>query len=367
MLFDPDGDDESDEFTIMPVKEGLNFRPEQDDVDLDVGETRDGIDFDAYENAVITGRVQLPASEGGGRMSGVKVSAMDDGEEIDSYTTTDRGTFTLSVPSGTYTIVADKPGYGWKYPDDIQRIRVRDGDRERFGTIQATTQKAGMPTVKRLTDENGVLTGTAEVSWDTDDDDGVTFTIDTKVGATGEWTDAEFAGQTTELGASPDTIRVPADADAGFMVRIVSDAGTPDDGTDDLTSAAGDAGAVNPVASDVLAARGTLASPDNGSNSVEVTWKATTNDNSQQRILVEVALDTRTEWFVMTDLPGSSARDATLDLSNGGLWTTVDGGSFTVTAEHLAKAVKVRLQSRQSDDDDWVDSKNTAPVDEKSS
>ncbi len=84
-----------------------------------------------------------------------------------------------------------------------------------------------------------------------------------------------------------------------------------------------------------------------------VTWKATTNSDTQQRIVIQVEGD----WLVADDALAHDDRDWTLDIPDDyeETWTRDDGrGMFTVTFEDLMKALEVRVDARRGDDSDWV-------------
>ena len=108
---------------ISAHKDGFIFSPTHLDLSTPKGSAVSGINFHGVANSTINGRVQAP---GGGPLSGVAVTATgDNGSDAD--TTGTSGTFSLSVPAGTYTVEASKDGYAFTCPGDPASCRVTIG------------------------------------------------------------------------------------------------------------------------------------------------------------------------------------------------------------------------------------------------
>ena len=108
---------------ISAHKDGYTFTPVQLDLSTPDGAAISGINFQAVANSSISGRVQAP---GGGPFSGVEVTATgSNGSDTD--TTGVIGTYSLSVPAGTYTMAFAKDGYSFTCPGDPEDCRVNVG------------------------------------------------------------------------------------------------------------------------------------------------------------------------------------------------------------------------------------------------
>ena len=106
---------------ISAHKDGYTFSPAHVDLTTPEGSAVDNINFQGVANSTISGRVRAPDPDGdgpltGGPLSGVKVEAMSGGSAADTDTTGVSGTYSLSVPAGTYTMVFSKAGYSFTCP-----------------------------------------------------------------------------------------------------------------------------------------------------------------------------------------------------------------------------------------------------------
>ena len=334
---------------------GMSFFPGTIPVSATVGSTTSGIKFTAYAYATITGRVRAPA---GGPMDGVVVTATaTGGGTAYADTTTTAGIFAVRVPFGSYDIAATKTNYSFEYANGVTRVSVAHGQTLGFGDIQARTFMAGNVMAMRVSDATtGVYDGNVSVKWANgtiQDGHVVTYQVESNTDTDNAWQNLGSAvlsdGDSTAI-----NVGVPAGAgDGKFMVRVqaTSDNGTPDDDTDDMTVTSGtaDVGGIDPTASGVTAGRGA----DN--DSLFVQWKATTNTNSQQRVLVEVtaAAVGATVWVSVGFITADARR--WVDAAGDKTWTTLGGTSVAITAAELEKAIRVRVDSRQGATGDWTE------------
>ena len=104
-----------DNVNVSVRKDGMHFTPPVQTVPAHLGAATEGINFGAYQNARITGKV---TDSQGNALEGVKVTATKAGatEAEDDYTTSARGIFVLSVSGGSFTIKAEKAGYTFEGP-----------------------------------------------------------------------------------------------------------------------------------------------------------------------------------------------------------------------------------------------------------
>ena len=95
---------------VTVSKAGMFFSPEKHTVSAVAGASISGIDFTAFENGTIHGRVVDGSNRG---ISGVVVTAtqVSPGTATDADTTGATGTFSLSVRYGQYDVTAEKHGY----------------------------------------------------------------------------------------------------------------------------------------------------------------------------------------------------------------------------------------------------------------
>ena len=95
---------------ISAMKEHMFFTPEEHTVSAVKGADVSGINFSAFDNGTISGRV---VDGDGDPLSGVVVSATEEGEDEAAHadTTGATGSYVLRVPYGRYTVEAKRDGY----------------------------------------------------------------------------------------------------------------------------------------------------------------------------------------------------------------------------------------------------------------
>ena len=124
---------------ISAHRAGMTFSPAHLDLSTPSGSSISGINFQGVANSTINGRVQAPD---GGPLSGAKVTATAVGASAatDSANTGATGTFSLSVPAGTYDVAASKAGYTFTCPGTPAncRITVGLGQTRSFGDFKST-------------------------------------------------------------------------------------------------------------------------------------------------------------------------------------------------------------------------------------
>ncbi len=127
---------------ISAHRAGMTFSPAHLDLSTPSGASISGINFQGVANSTIAGRVQNPD---GGPFEGVMVKAVVANAAAgtmatDSATTGATGTFSLSVPAGTYDVAASKEGYSFECPGDPAscRITVGLGQTGSFGDFTST-------------------------------------------------------------------------------------------------------------------------------------------------------------------------------------------------------------------------------------
>ena len=375
--------------SVSVTKKGMSFAPPSiGGLPAHANSAISGIDFTGFVHATITGVVVAP---GGGPLSGVALSATSttDSTLVVHDTTGVTGRFSLSVPYGGYTVAASLANHifgdptasstGWTVP-------TAPGVTVDIGRIQAMTAMARNVRATRETDTTtvaGVSTynGNVTVRWiDSADDvpDGYSdavYSIQTNTGTDGAWEGAASAalagGDTTGLG------RFDAGTNDGeVMVRVVATAAA-DGSVSTITEAlvlnsdAGTLAAVNTAPSGAAARR---QDEDATTDSLVVTWSATSNPRTQQRIIVTVDLgELGVQSLVAAGGSTISSDSRSWDLTVSGFttaaWTLANDSTQTanVTEAHLRKALSVRVETGQGadvasvDDDDWQES-NTASV-----
>ncbi len=108
---------------ISASKDGFTFTPASLELSTPKGSAVSGINFQGVANSTIRGRVQAP---GGGPLSGVEVKATGtNGSDADTTGVT--GTYSLSVPAGTYTLAFNKAGYAFTCPGTPASCTVTAG------------------------------------------------------------------------------------------------------------------------------------------------------------------------------------------------------------------------------------------------
>ena len=103
---------------ISAMKEHMFFTPEEHTVSAVKGAEVSGINFSAFDNGTISGRV---VDGDDNPLSGVIVSAMEDGETAHADTTGATGSYILRVPYGSYTVTAMRDGYTFT---DLENVSV---------------------------------------------------------------------------------------------------------------------------------------------------------------------------------------------------------------------------------------------------
>jgi hypothetical protein len=374
--------------SIRVSKDGMSFVPGQiHDLPAHAGSSVSGFDFTGFVNATITGTV---IAAGGGPMSGVTVTATESGADAaaaatDSDVTGRTGRFSLSVPFDRYTIEATAPEGDltrFSYPDDEQDVRVAPGQRVNFGKISGKSVGARSISASRTKDDDGNYEATIDVSWRFDNVAGfasIVHTIQTCVAencaATTDWTDAALTADSEDdneaEGLRVGTIPVPADSDGGFKVRINVGA-DEDDGAGGTnartgTSAVISVGAVDSSPSGITAMRDTAEGAT--TDSLIVNWTASTNGNTQTRVIITVEVDGLGEQSLVAAGGASLVEDGVTDATSAVYtvsgfvaadWTVVGTSqTLNVTEVLLRKALKVHVETGQGasaadvDDDDW--------------
>ena len=178
---------------ISAHKDGYTFTPAHLDLSTPEGSAISGINFQAVANSSISGRVQNPD---GGPMSGVEVTATDANGNGDDATTGVTGTYSLSVPAGTYTMAFSKDGYSFTCPGDPAScsVTVGLGQSVSFGDAKSTRVASSDATLSALSLSDGTL-------------------------------DPAFASDVTaytaEVGNSVDTVTVSATANSMYADTVV--------------------------------------------------------------------------------------------------------------------------------------------------
>ncbi len=197
---------------ISASKDGFTFTPAHLDLSTPKGSAISGINFQGVANSTISGRVQAP---GGGPLSGVEVTATgDNGSDADTTGVT--GTYSLSVPAGSYTLDFDKDGYDFSLPEGTTSWDVTVGLGQSVTFAQVESEAVDPPpsddaTLSALSLSEGVL-NPAFSSADTMYTADVGVDVDT------------ITVMATANDADADTVEImPADADtaeAGHQVAL---------------------------------------------------------------------------------------------------------------------------------------------------
>ena len=366
------------------TEDGWSFVPAVQRIPAHGGAAISGIDFTGFLHATISGRVVGPD---GNAMGGVAVTATnvvpgEPGDDVSS-TTNARGTFVLSVPFGTYTIMATKANYTFTYPAEGQVRSVAQGQSLDFGTIKAATAGALDVQASRMrqVSDNNALNGdetqrwanTISVTYTADAEnkpegfETPTYTIQTNTGTDGAWTDATPTQVTRNGDPVPGSFRIPTpDANDGgdgeFMVRVVTAAEetTASDPPAPFEHISGTATvtAVDPSASDVSARRQAEADSDEAAasgNFIRASWSAVTNINSDFRVVAQVtaaSLGGSTVWVVLAEADANDRAAVSENISTiSSLAVALPSGVTTqtvsVTEEELAAAISIAVESVQ--------------------
>ena len=124
---------------ISAHKDGYTFTPAHLDLSTPDGAAISGINFQAVANSSISGRVRAPE---GGPLSGVAVTATGS-TGSDADTTGVTGTYSLSVPAGTYTMAFAKDGHSFTCPGDPASclVTVGLGQSVTFGEVMSSVDQ----------------------------------------------------------------------------------------------------------------------------------------------------------------------------------------------------------------------------------
>ena len=377
--------------TVRASKAGMVFVPGSLDAPAHPGAEISGLDFVGFVNATIRGRVRGP---NGRAMGGVTVTATEAGaaegaEATDSSTTTGTGTFSLNVPFGSYDIVAstgkDDDGVSFDIPTGFGTVNVAPGQTVNVGTIQAKSPNARNVTATRqsamdaddtedVDESKTTWAGTTLVTFTAPAGDvpvgydSATYEIQHNITTDeGGWTNAE---QPTQLSDDeevliPGRYTIESPADTTFMVRVVAAAESANlENLAGLASGTATVAAIDPSATGVKAVFDVTADTT-VADTLTVTWNAKTNENSDFRVLVQVApasLGGSSLWFVVDEgTPadiGNNDRSWTRDFAHRTTvaWdVAVENGAtdVTITTAELRAATRARVESRQGDSGEW--------------
>ena len=370
---------------VTASKDGMSFAPTTLSVPAHAGSAVSGINFTGFLHATISGRVK---GTDGNAMGDVEVTAanvVEDaaGDDVSS-TSNARGTFVLSVPFGTYDITASADDHTFEYPNGRQRVSVAPGQSLDFGTIEAMSPGArGLSATRDRVDDDESTTDVDESELYYDGNISVSF-IDSSEDVPDGYSPAMYQIQTlttaedavwanvtgTEvMGGTPPAVlpgrfTIPSASDDDFMVRVNASATHPD-GTDvnppimiEGTPVTVDG--IDPTARGVAARRQAAADSDEGAadgNFIAVSWSADSDDNSQFRVVVEMAVASLGGSTVSLVADGGifdptdpgDARSWSLEVADGltATWTVVGGAAIGVTAADLNAAISVRVDARQ--------------------
>ena len=172
--------------TLTAVKKGMSFAPSSHTVGAVANLNVPGYDFTGYVHATITGRV-VDGKDAPVQYVKVTATAAAGGSSYDD-TTGPTGSYSLSVPNGTYTMTAVRAGYDdVKYVNGNQTVVVAPGQRLVFGDIKATLNTDGHPprftssASFRVADGDREI-GTVEAVDDDDSKAEITFSITSNTG-----------------------------------------------------------------------------------------------------------------------------------------------------------------------------------------
>ena len=359
---------------VTASKRGMSFIPNEaqgHDVPAHANAEISGINFTGFLHATITGRV---VAAGGGPQMGVVIEARPagaaaDADPADADTTGVTGTFSLSVPFGTYTLTASLENHIFDPPSPTAtnpwNANTAPGQTVSFGNIQAKTAMArGVSAIRATTTDSttteGVhvttYSGSVTVRWTGSAEDvpagyaNATYSVETNTGADGAW---ESASATLAGGDTTGLARFPAGTNDGeVMVRVVATAQNSLDVDPQhaealvLRSAATTLAAVDPSVTSVEAARDTA-----NADLIRVGWRARSNGRTNQRVVVRFSDGI---WYVASGgTPAtiiSDTRSWSLDASTVATtdsWTSVDGTATRQANAELAKAFDVAVETRQ--------------------
>ncbi|MYG75436.1 MAG: hypothetical protein F4198_07620 [Acidobacteria bacterium] len=371
-------DDDAD-YTITPSKTRYYFDDPYEIERLEVGDTEEGLDFEALRQSRIRGSVRSAS----GGLGGIEITATAQGR-MPGYApetmTNDNGRFTVWVDGDErYDVTAVDPDdvYTFVAPDDADGLRVDDDETHEIGTFMARTFAAGGTGATRDrteddaattdVDESERLDGNVTVTWNAGtvpSGQVVTYQAQTKVGD-GEWTNFGTAVTSTALADDPPTDStfrqdaVPSGSDGGFMVRVVStrDNGTSGDDTDDQTINGDpvDVDPVDPMASGVKARRQAAADSDDGSASgdfIQASWSAVTNGSSDFRVVAQVNSVNHggLVWIILREATATDRMAVSADITGGIASAAVatasgtGGATAAVTEDELAAAIKIAVE-----------------------
>ena len=359
-----------------------------------------GVNFEAWVDGTISGRVVRPGGTGSGPLQSVRVVATPtDGTYADPYTavtgTDGRYTLYASPLGGTYTVTATKTGNTFTYPTGTgQNVAyVAEGAAVRFGDIFANTRGILSVTAK------WTKTDTVTVEWKVgvsaadadsvryyvrlfDDRDNPLRTADALTNSTGagvanDTSKVVIASDDATLAALPDTAMVVAEyptyTEAGLFDGWVQ--------SDTMMTTVAELVPSAKITTKADSIRGIDTTADPDVDSLSFAWAGTTNGGTEQRVLLEadviVENDTTAYWFVVTSQDANIATNtighdtkawaaALVPVSGAGNTVNLllaDGSqTLTVTGAALRKELRIAVEVRQTvatgeDANDWVRSK----------
>ena len=363
-----------------------------------------GFDFTGFLHARISGKVEAP---GGGPLTGVTVTATrsDASAPAATVTTGRTGSFTLSVPFGTYTVEASLADHNFTYPTQHPGgiVNTAPGQVVNMGTIKATTagalnvratrqpgmdndQTADVDESKTTWSNMTLVTYTANAEDVPVGYEDATYVIQTNITATdteADWVDVQSptAVQVDEVDV-PGQFTITSPADSAFRVRVVASAVIDNNVTVtppltvayEAISGTATVEAIDPSASGVTAKRGVRGTGDAARDTLGVAWTAVTTVASEHRVVIEIdhsglestvwlvaptdgtvgtSIEDGSRTWVLT-LPAAPVADADDPEVTG--WTfagTAGGNAPDVPRADLLKALNVRVDSRQNDQADF--------------
>ena len=376
--------------SVRVTKRGMSFVPGQiPNVPAHPGSAVSGFDFTGFLHATIRGKVSSPS---GGPLSGVTITATLSGASAAAATSTTgrTGSFSLSVPFGTYTIAATLAGHNFTWPTAHPNglVNTAPGQTVDMGTIKATTAGALSVKATRVRPEDDASTAdvdesqqwgtTISVSFEADPTDvpngygNASYVVYHDAVTTGDSASAgaPTAGTGDDAGTYTHTFTTPSNADGGdgaFNVWVVATAtgdGTVTPTLDPLViSSSRDAVvAVDPSAKGVTGRRQATATATAASASgdfIQASWTAVTNAGSSFRLVAQVTAEdfgANPVWVVLTVDPAlTSASRSAVSVEIGDTYTVEaslatpsgTGSVGTVTAAELRKAISIAVESVQ--------------------
>ena len=337
---------------ISAHRAGMTFSPAHLDLSTPKGSSVSGINFQGVANSTIAGRVQAP---GGGPLSDVMVKAIASGATAatDSMSTGATGTFSLSVPAGTYTVAASKAGYQFTCPGTPAScsVTVGLGQSVSFGDFKSVAvSDDAMLSALDLSDvtldpafAGDVMDYTAEVAASMAMTT-VTATVTAGSNATYEIApadaDDQTAGHQVDLAVGETEITVTVTSEDGTATTEYTVTVTRRDGEDATLSALSlSAGTLDPVfASDMTAY---TAMVDNEVDEVTVTATATNDGNAEVAIMPADA-DDQTAGHQVDLTVGDTEITVTVTGEDG---TTTMAYTVTVTRADDASAGDARVDT----------------------